>query len=529
MKSLLSTLLAAILVHSATAQQAGDLDVSFGDSGIVLTDIGPTYISQYVEELLPAEDDKFIAMGWYHTAEYDSNYADLALTKYHPTGVIDSSFGEHGKVVFDLSQHTSHADYMRDAALQPDGKIICVGGIADEENITEIGVARFNTDGSVDSSFANNGVFRLNPAYNGDEATCVQVLPDGKILVGYNAIEIFPGVIRLLPNGEIDQTYGSNGFAFVNHAVQDILLQDDDKLLIAGEYNSDNPHWWNVGVTRLDSDGTPDTGFGANGFTYYNHSDLNNPNLWDTWVRSIAIQADGKIIIGGACENTTSMYDEKFALGRLLPNGTLDPSFGTDGKVMIDLPTDLERISKVLVQPDGKIIAAGWCNEAKMVVARLQADGSLDNSFSGNGYFISNFNHGQCHINTAMLTANGNLLVGGTGENELGDGVFFIARILTDLNIGIVELTEGVSNTLLYPNPIEEQARLQFELKQSEELTISLVDMQGRSVQTFISEQEMSQGKHDLQLRFENNLKSGTYLLSISSKKGQMGIRVIKR
>lgn len=420
-------------------------------------------------------------------------------------------------------------DFIRSGVVQSDGKIVCVGTSHDSETLGQIVVVRLLANGTIDSSFAENGITNFNPTSNGEEATSVQLQSDGMILVGYNAIGILPGVIRLLPTGELDLNYGENGFAFVDHAVQDILVQTDGKLLVSGEYNSQNPHWWSMGITRLDVNGNLDSEFGINGFTYFDHSNLNGPESWTTWVRSLALQGDGKIVIGGACEIQNSFYNEKFALGRLLPNGMLDTSFGTDGRVVVDLPSDVERITKVIIQPDGKIIASGYTDENEIAVIRMKSNGTLDSSFSNNGYVSFDFGYGLSYGTAGILQPDLKLLVGGPVYSSEGKYNFGIARILTDLNIGIVEFSESLSNTLVYPNPIQEQATFQYELDQSEKLTISLFDMHGKLVKTFLSDVEQPAGKHQLELCFPERLESGTYLLSISSEKGQAGVRVIKR
>ena len=510
----------------AKAQLAGTLDPSFGNSGLVITDIDTSsnYNDQGISSLLINDNQSILAIGSYSTYS-DTNFSDIVIARYVPSGDLDNTFGVNGFLIHNLSSIEPSQDGAVSAILQPDGKIVCVGSISDHDNLSQIFIARFTDEGLIDSSFGLNGIVSFNPTIDSDYATSIQIQGDGKLLVGYN----FIGILRLLPNGELDTSYGVDGFVLLDHAVRDLRIQNDGKLIVFGEYNSQNPHWWNFGVSRLNSDGSIDLDFGLNGFTYFDHSEANGSDCWSSWATSVAIQSDGKILLAGGCEDLND-GETRIAVARINDNGMLDPSFGIDGRVIVDVNGDFERIDKVVLQPDGKTLLVGRSNDWEFTVVRLTDNGALDISFNGIGSMQFGFGNTASYSYAGVLQADGKLVIGCTVLNPAGGGyISGLARILTDLNIGIIEFSENLSNTLIYPNPIQEQATFQYELAKTEILSISLFDMQGKLMNTFLSKREQQAGKHQLALEFPAAISSGTYLLSVSSEKGQMGIRVIKR
>ncbi len=532
MKPIFSALVSVIFLYQAHAQQAGSLDLSFGTNGIAQTDPSLSGFENHLNKILVLPDDKFIAVGYWR-ANSSVNYADLIMVKYNSNGVIDSGFGTNGIVELNISEQNQwKSDFVRSAVLQDDGKIVCVGQTSFSNHLYSMFICRFLSNGELDDDFGIDGVMIFGTV-NDDSTEGVAVVEqsDGKLVVATNNYgELGHFIIRFDQNGSLDQSFGTDGLSHIPFQIWDMTIDQADAIYVSTGYNSMAPDVWNFAVHKLNQDGTPDLSFGNVGLSYFNHISILDSTFSSIWADAVEVQADGKILVGGGCEDNLN-GGRFFAMGRLNPDGTLDATFGNDGRVFADLPgnRDSEGINDLVVQPDGKIIAIATAgNHYDYAIIRLNSDGSLDSSFGIDGISVFDVSGNQDYPGTAAFQSTGKLLIGGmvgTGS----DYDFATLRILTDLNIGIVELTESVSNTLVYPNPIDEPARLQFELAQFEELTISLHDMQGRLVQTFISEQQMNQGKYDLQLQFSKSLEGGTYLLSISSENGQMGIRVIKR
>lgn len=241
-------------------------------------------------------------------------------------------------------------------AVQPDGKILVGGAFLTYDNIERRGITRLNADGSVDPSF--------NAAGTGasDIIWTIVVQPDGKILIGgafiyYNDV-LQRYISRLNPDGSLDSTFNPGGFG-PNYYVQSIVLQNDGKILIGGSFDSYN-NTPAMRMARLNVDGSLDTSF--------------NPSP-GSYVQALAIQPDGKILASGVINDQTGHP----YLVRLNQNGSPDTSFNAGGA------GPNERARTIVIQNDGKILIGGdftsYNGVSRSYVARLNADGSLDAGF----------------------------------------------------------------------------------------------------------------------------------------------------
>jgi uncharacterized delta-60 repeat protein len=523
------------IVHNSFSQSPGTLDSTFGIYGKVMTATSPLSLNDNLEDLLLQPDGKTIAVGWFTTSS-STNYSDLAMVRYKTTGSIDSSFGINGKVIYNLSMVGNHSDIIRSAFLQNDGKIICTGSVRDT-SATQIVLARFLSNGTIDSTFGFNGISTLDiaPSSN-DEGNSVLVQPDGKILVAaLSSISDSGLVIRYRPNGMIDSTFGNNGILRIKHSVRDISLLSNGKILATGEYGLGLPVWWYFGVTRIDSTGNVDSTFGTNGFTYFDHTNIAGPTFWSYWVNTIDVQPDGKIIIGGGCrDKTIGIYDTRFAVGRLNSDGSMDSTFGTFGRAVIDFPENFERIHDVAIQPDGKIFLIGETQlvptiNSDIAIARINSNGTLDNTFNSTGKLQIDFIAGYSDYGYAsILQSDGKLLVAGSSEITLGKYEFALVRLLNNLNLGIVDFHTNSPMAFFYPNPIEQNSTLEYSLKNSETVSISLFDVQGKRIKVFVDNQKQQKGDYQQLLEFPTDLAKGVYFIIMSSSEGQLNIKIVK-
>jgi uncharacterized delta-60 repeat protein len=278
-------------------------------------------------------------------------------------------------------------------AIQSDGKILVGGSIITFNGISENNLVRLNTDGSKDITF------NIGSGFNGN-VNFIEIQSDGKILVG-GEFSTFNGnlqskLIRLNNNGSIDTTFNINsGF---NSGVNSIVTQNDGKIVVGGSFNSYNGISQN-GLIRLNPDGSKDTTF-------------NVGTGFNGWIKSIAIQSDGKIIVGGDYTNYNNVLQNK--LIRLNLDGTKDVSFnigsGFNGW-----------IETIAIQSDGKIIVGGTYDsfnniQNQLSIVRLNSGGSKDTAFNiGTGF--NNL------INTIKLKSDGKIIVGGNfyEYNELSE------------------------------------------------------------------------------------------------------------
>lgn len=305
-------------------------------------------------------------------------------------GTLDPSFGSGGQVQFAVGTE----DRVNAMVLQPDGKIVLAGRSRPGAVRFDFALARFNPDGTVDTSFGNGGRVITPLGVQGspeDEASALALQPNGKIIAVGSARTTggnltHSGVVRYNSNGTLDTTFGNAGIAIIDHAVnRAVVVQADGKIVCAGGGGSSQLA--DFQISRLLPNGTPDPSWGNGG-----HVTLDFAGSGDG-VWALAIQPDGKIIAAG--QSRLLGDDDNFAAARFNADGTLDPSFGTGGKVTTDFDGSTDIAYAVTLQSDGKIILAGQprtgTNEWQFGLVRYNPDGSLDNNFGIQGRTRTDF------------------------------------------------------------------------------------------------------------------------------------------
>jgi len=333
----------------------------------------------YVTTDIPGNEDKISGValqtdGKIVVAGFCDNSESFCVARYNTDGSLDTAgFGApNGYIVSDL---TAGEDQGHGVAIQADGKIVVAGDCADEDTFC---VARYNADGTLDTAGLNNpngyGIYDVTPNHDFDPDVAIQA--DGKIVVGGSCNDSqFFCVIRLNTDGPPDNTFGCATppcTGAITHTItnnsdlaKSVAIQGDGKILLAGECNAFADD--RFCVARYNSNGTLDTtGFGTpNGFVV---SDF-TPD--DDEVRDMVLQGDGKIILAGECNDPNL-----FCLARYNPDGSLDTTFGApNGFVTTDITNDDDEGQSVAIQADGKIVVAGECNDDDFFcVARYQND-----------------------------------------------------------------------------------------------------------------------------------------------------------
>jgi uncharacterized delta-60 repeat protein len=358
----------------------GTLDPSFNGTGKVTTDFSLANDNAYSVALQP--DGKIVVAG-------DSDDGrNFALARYNADGSLDASFGGTGTVTTDFGWAYSWA---RSVALQADGKIVAAGSTGDGSNY-KFAVARYNADGSLDTSFDGDG--KVTTSF-GDRglANGVAVGADGKIVAAGTSGPWWRSSVaaaRYNADGSLDTTFNGTGqvitvFSSGEGDGRSVAVQADGKIVIAGDSNSfgaGHPH--NFGLIRYNANGSLDTSFNGTGMVTTNFGAL------DTAL-SVAVQADGKIVAGGY---SWAYGPSDFAVARYNADGSLDTSFDGDGKVTTDFGSS-DWGASVALQADGKIVVVGGttvsAGPASFALARYNADGSLDTSFGGTGKVTTEF------------------------------------------------------------------------------------------------------------------------------------------
>lgn len=320
----------------------------------------------------------------------------LACLSFHATnaaegGDLDLSF-DPGSYYGSWTDGNEVGNGVRAVVVQPDGKVLIGGGFSIVNGAPRGGVARLNSDGTLDTAFLN-GMGGASPQGWAGAVRSVALQPDGKILIG----GLFTGVngalrghlARLNPNGSLDATF-LNGLSGADGEVHSIALQPDGKVVIAGSFCNVNGTARSA-IARLNADGSLDTSFvttlsgcgaavhavvlQADGKVLYGGARLNADGSSDATyappantmfeVFALAVQPDGKVLIGGS--GTTPF---PIGIRRLKQDGSIDASFAFN-----EVNT---QVYSIALQPDGRVLIAGYQR-----FARVNADGTLDASFAG--------------------------------------------------------------------------------------------------------------------------------------------------
>ena len=329
----------------------GSLDTTFGTGGIVITQVSGG--SSGANSLVIQTDGKIVA-GGYRTGAFRL----FVLIRYNTDGSLDPSFGKGGIVTTQLGSNLNGA--LSAINLQPDGKIVAVGG-----TFVDFALARYNTDGSLDTSFGTGGIVITSFSSNNDFAAAVTIQPDGKIIAAGRSSTPSTGIgdfalARYHTNGSLDASFGDGGKVVTpfsngnfSDAIEEVLLQTDGRIVAVGSaYNGSEQ---GIALIRYNTNGSLDSNFGNGGKVLTTFS----PSAgFQTYAFSAVIQPDGKIIAAGQA-GFIDIRD--FALARYNTNGSLDISFGNGGKVTTDFnPTRADQANALAIQSDGKIVAAGY-------------------------------------------------------------------------------------------------------------------------------------------------------------------------
>lgn len=354
---------------AAVAPPPGSPDTAFGTGGGRAVDFFGG--EEEARALAVAPDGRIVAGG----GAPDGSFMRAALFRTTAAGELDPTFGVNGKVT---TQFGGGNSYLGALAVQPDGKIVAAGmagpGVAT--------LARYNADGSLDPGFGAAGL--LNLALGTSQAMFhgVVIQPDGKIVAaGFSDPPITSGqigprltLVRCLPTGTLDPSFGTggivqtlvNGYTTTGRA---LILQPDGNLL-AGGYAHDGTRFV-FALARLTPDGALDPSFGTGGFV------TTALSTSEAACFGLAIQPDGRIIAAGTSGPSSS---SSMVAARFTTAGSLDPSFGTGGVALVGGGGD--GAYGVAIQPNGRILMAGGWN---LPLVRLLPDGSMDGSYGTGG------------------------------------------------------------------------------------------------------------------------------------------------
>ena len=352
--------------------------------------------------------------------------------------MLDPSFGNGGLVVTSFPGPPLNLDYANSLVMLPDGRAVAAGGTGDPDGVA-MAVARYLPSGALDTTFSGDGRVVVGcPSFGaGGGAASVLLQPDGRlVLTGECSGVQFITVVRLNTDGSFDPSFGTGGQVFTpfpDFFVAAGLLQPDGRIVSVGYGATGVPAAVALKAARHNPDGSLDSSFGTGGT-------LTLPLAQPFVVYDAALQPDGKLVVVGR-HGPSGAYD--FGLVRLLPNGTLDPSFGVGGVVTSDFG-DAEEGMSVILLGDGRIVVGGrWSFDLALV--RYLPNGSLDTTFGTGGLALANSGGGD-RLGEVILLPNGKLLVAGSTLQGTGNPQnFLLVRFLAD---GAIDVSFGQSGFL---------------------------------------------------------------------------------
>jgi uncharacterized delta-60 repeat protein len=395
----------------------GQLDPGFDGDGKVITDSGQ---SEFGSAVAVQRDSKIVVAGGVSGA---GGGLDFLVARYNADGTLDNTFGGGGLV----ATHFGEAAEAFGVAIQPGGRIVAAGQTETNDNF-DFAIARYLPDGSLDRSFGGDG--RVTTDFGAaDQGFALALQRDGRIVVagtsdvgGTNAFAL----ARYNRDGSPDLTFGSGGRLVTDFGIKDeafaIAVQTNGKIVAAGRVFA-AATGGDFGLARYNANGSLDFTFGSGGKVT---TDFGG----DDSIHGVALQRNGKIVVAGGSDDAAGLSD--FVVARYNSNGSLDPTFGSGGKVTTDFGGSDVAVA-LTIQRNGKIDVAGVADDfgkADYAVAQYNANGSLDPTFGSGGKVTTDFGSLD-EASAVALQGKNRLVVAGTTGTIFGGRLdLAVARFL---------------------------------------------------------------------------------------------------
>ena len=377
------------------------------------------------------------------TAGIESAQQGFTVTVRGPAGSLDTSFA--GGIV-DTPIGTGE-DYAQAMAVQADGRIVVAGSTTTTQG-TDIALVRYQRDGAIDMSFGTGGKVVTPVGSGSDEAYAVALQADGKIVVAGGSHQGASGIdfvlLRYNADGSLDAGFGTGGKVTTSFGNQTdrayaVLIQSDNRIVVGGE-TTQGASGVDFALARYLSDGSLDASFGTGGRVVTSlKNDASGEHVYALALQTIA-NVEHIVAVGG---------EGDFMAARYTPAGTLDPSFGTGGRIVGLFNATIGSAHGVLVTPDNKLVIAGQTGNHHSLV-RLSENGVLDTTFGVGGRVVTPVNPANWDgARGVVRQADGKLVTGGwvyTGGSSSAD--FVVLRYSAD---GVLDAGFGNGGTVITP------------------------------------------------------------------------------
>lgn len=421
--------------------QSGALDTTFNGTGINQLSLSKINASVRIRY---TSDSSIVSCGNIDTI----GSSDILLTKLNADGTTQTSFGQGGMVVWGTPTEYENA---QDMIVLPDDKMIVVGS-SNTSTFSNALVVKFNADGSIDSTFGTDGIVKLPFTGNNVNANCVGLQSDGKIFVAGVSMGSAENAIafRLLPNGDLDSTFGIQGVKSFNYYLgigfKCLFALDANKWLLGGTYGLDSGM-----LFKMAENGDPDTiGLGPSATNYM-------------FLPFVAEVVTGIAKLGN--NYYVSGYSNVHAvLYSLNENYNYNTTFGTVGYVTFD-PLNADRFNDIKITPDSCIISCGrGLNPIDglpyLLIVKYNLNGILDTSFNTTGYAIVRPSGMPRPYASSILIKNDGKIIAGGYTSYIYDSDLITLRFINKLkkiNTSLAYFSETKVHLKIFPNPCQQQ------------------------------------------------------------------------
>lgn len=481
--------------------QPGSPDPDFGDQGTVLMPLVEPFIQNSVGPMVEYPDGKILLAG----GIFVTGPADIYLARITADGAMDAGFGTGGVRLHSIG---AWKDHVGDMILLPDGRFLLAGS-ADDTAV----VSRYFANGDPDPTFGTNGLRWLGLAEASADVRSMRRMTDGRLTLLLTT-DTSIHLARMLPDGALDSGFSGDGVvqvATVPGAYADACMGLDGQgniLLARKEFAGADAQ---VVIERWTVSGTLDPAFGEGGHRIINLSEYTDA----PW--SVVPLPNGDALFTGS---TWTTANESAFVARLDPNGDLVPAYGSDGIALLPALDDSSFIlPSAVVQPDGSLIMAGLVSHwgiGTIATVRLTPNGTMDPTYGTNGLALSSDpdpnGEGASHV---ILTASGSAIL------TIGSGGLYrgaARKILTGLEVGIPERGLTAEDLHVFPNPASRNAVAAFTLPRAGRVFVALLTLDGRVIQA--AEYKGRSGSNALPIEPPGGLANGNYILRITTPEG---------
>ncbi len=339
-------------------------------------------------------------------------------------GELDQTFGVNGAIMTRVGGQNTSASTV---ALQSDGKIVLAGGVESGQGHSDSMVMRYNSDGSLDVSFDQDGITTTDIGFADNSASAIGIQIDGRIVVTGNLTNggnttVF--LMRYNSDGSLDMSFDQDGISTTNvgngssASPPSLALQSDGKLIVVGTIDDGNDS--RVFVLRYNSDGSLDTSLDQDGIV------ISSVAAGSAYAYDVAIQNDNKIVLAGSA---IVGQHRSFAVLRYNSDGSLDTSFDQDGIAVTDVGASDDAAYSIALQGDGKIVVAGssdWLQGRDFAVVRYMSDGSLDTSFDQDGKARPGVGSGDAAALSVVIQVDGKIVLAGFSNTANAEQVVLV-------------------------------------------------------------------------------------------------------